>query len=81
MNKPFCRDGRLMIANPEMNDPLREDDIGPCEDCDCKRECDVCGEMKDDVSTFFYPTVGDTSACAKCRGEQEAYNSQFGVGA
>jgi hypothetical protein len=33
------------------------------------RECDVCGEMRDDVSTFYYPPVGDTSACAKCRGD------------
>jgi hypothetical protein len=37
---------------------------------DALRECDVCGEMSDDVSTFFYPPVGDTSACGKCRGDE-----------
>ncbi len=72
MRKPFCRDGRLMIADPQWDDPLAEVDLGECEDCDCERECDVCGEMRDDVSTFFYAPVGDTSACGKCRGLSDA---------
>lgn len=36
-----------------------------------ERECDVCGELRDDVTTFFYEPVGDTSACGKCRGTAE----------
>ena len=38
---------------------------------DSYAECDVCGKMKPDVHTFFSPVVGDTSACAYCRGEKE----------
>jgi hypothetical protein len=33
------------------------------------KECDCCGEMKSDVRTSFIPHVGDTSACAQCRGK------------
>ena len=34
-------------------------------------ECDGCGMMLPDVTTVFSPTMGDTSACAACRGEEE----------
>ena len=34
-------------------------------------ECDGCDEMKPDVTTFHNPTMGDTSMCPVCRGEEE----------
>ena len=44
------------------DDYIQQDDLA---------ECDACGMMLPDVTTFFCPTMGDVSACAVCRGEEE----------
>lgn len=39
MRQPFCRDGRVLVGVYDLSDPLREQDLGECEDCH-GRGCD-----------------------------------------
>jgi len=79
-NQPWQGSGpAVFLAEAPMADPrpiacpyetlgVADDYIQPDE----LAECDGCGMMLPDVTTVFSPTMGDTSACAACRGEIEA---------
>jgi hypothetical protein len=34
-------------------------------------QCDCCGELKYDCEDVWVPYVGDTHACAACRGDED----------